>query len=79
VIVMGMRRQASAGEIRAAAICYDVRIRTASGSMADAIAVSLEHRDGEPVDVFVPYEKRRFGGPRFGELTANAGTRRVFS
>ena len=47
--------------------------------MADAIAVSLEHRDGEPVDVFVPYEKRRFGGPRFGELTANAGTRRVFS
>ena len=79
MIVEGMRRQAAADGIKAAGICYDVRIRGAGGSMTDAIAVSLEHRDGDPVDVFMPYEKRRVGGPRFGELSANAGTRRVFS
>ena len=43
----GLARQASAGEIRVAAVCADVRV-SASGSsgMTDAIRVAIEHEGG---------------------------------
>lgn len=78
LMVAGMRSRAAAREIRAAGICYDVRLRTDDGKPTDAIAVSLEHRAGDTVHVFMPYSKGRFTGLRFGDLTAGPGERRVF-
>lgn len=75
----GMRAQASAGQIRAAAICYDSRFTPEGGAKTDAIAVSLEHRDGDAVLVMQPYSKGRFTGLKFGQLVALAPERRVFS
>ena len=75
----GMRAQATAGQIRAAAICYDSRFTPEGGAKTDAIAVSLEHRDGDAVLVMLPYSKGRFTGLKFGQLVAVAPERRVFS
>ncbi len=75
----GMRAQASAGQIRAAAICYDSRFTPEGGAKTDAIAVSLEHREGDAVLVMQPYSKGRFTGFKFGQLVAVAPERRVFS
>jgi hypothetical protein len=73
-----MRARAEAGEIKAAGICYDVRIRGDDGKATDAIAVALEHRAGDAATVFMPYSKGRLAGLTFGELSAGRGERRVF-
>jgi len=55
--------------IRAAAICMDVRVqRPGADVMTDAIRVWMQHSAGDPIDVFMPYEKRRLRRPQFGEL-----------
>ena len=56
--------------IRAAAICMDVRVQLGSDAITDAIRVWMQHSAGEPLDVFMPYEKRRLRSPRFGDLQA---------
>lgn len=75
----GMRAQASAGAIKAAGICYDIKMRTENGQVADAIAMSLEHQQGDRVLVVMPYSKGRFSGWKFGDLASIApGEPRVF-
>jgi hypothetical protein len=60
-----LARSAASGEIRAAAICADVRITPPeSGDQTDAIRTSIEHADGDPVEVFMPYAKTRMRGSR---------------
>jgi len=67
------------GQIRAAAICYDSRFTPEGGEKTDAIAVSLEHRDGDAVLFMQPYSKARFTGFKFGQLVAmRPDERRVF-
>lgn len=78
LLVEEMRAQAVNGRIRAAAICYDVRVKHPGGKPTDAIAVSLEHRAGDTVLVLLHYTKGRFTGVKFGDLTASQGQRRVF-
>lgn len=80
LLASGMRAQATAGQIRASAICYDSRFTLEGGEKTDAIAVSLEHRDGDAALVMQPYSKGRFTGLMFGQLVAMApDQRRVFS
>jgi hypothetical protein len=78
LMVDGMRSQAASGDIRAAGVCYDVRVRSEDGTPTDAIAVALEHRAGDTVLVLMPYSKGRLTGVRFGDLTAAPGEHRVF-
>jgi hypothetical protein len=74
----GMRSQAASGEIRAAGVCYDVKVRSEGGKPADSIAVDLEHQAGDTVQILMPYSKPRFGSYRFGELSASSGERHIF-
>jgi hypothetical protein len=78
LLLAGMRAQAAAGQIRAAGLCYDVRIRDRDGNATDAIAVSLEHNAGDTVRVLMPYSKGRLRGFEFGDIAAERGERRVF-
>ena len=65
------RSQASEGKIRAAGICFGVRIvPPAQVDKADAIQVALEREDGDAVDIFVPYEQLLDGEFTYGELFA---------
>jgi hypothetical protein len=79
LLVGGMRAQATAGDIRAAALCYDSRFTPEGGQKTDAIAVSLEHREGDAVLVMQPYSKGRFTGFKFGQLVSVQPERRVFT
>jgi hypothetical protein len=72
LLVGGMRAQAEAGTIRAAAICYDIRFRPEGGEMSDAIALSLEHTAGDRALVVQPYSKGRFSAWKFAQLVAIA-------
>jgi hypothetical protein len=47
---------ASKGEHLATAIVYDVRVKSGTEKKSDAIAVALDHRDGDSVIVLFPYE-----------------------
>jgi hypothetical protein len=74
-----LARSAASGEIRAAGICADVRVTPpGSGDQTDAIRTSIEHAEGDPVEVFMPYAKKRMRGFEFGDLFAQAGTARIF-
>lgn len=71
----GLRERAAAGAIRASALCVDVRVqRPEDAEKSDAVQVAIEHLDADPVTVFLPYSKRRFGGIGYGELFAEPGT-----
>jgi len=61
--------------VRATAVVANVSIQTGG----DAIQVAMEHEDSIPVSVILPYSKRRFRNSLdFGELRAEAGTRRIW-
>ena len=72
-------QQAKTGQLRAAAICYDVRtIPPGQTEKCDAVCASLEHQSGEAVNVFVPYQKATDGGIRYMQLFATARTPQFF-
>jgi hypothetical protein len=75
----GLREQAAEGAIRASAIAADVTLTDPdSGETTDAVQVELDHADGDPVDIYVPYETEPVG-VKFGELVAAQGREPVFS
>jgi hypothetical protein len=77
-LVMGMRENASAGDIRASAVVADVRISSEGGPEQDAVSVQLEHRDESPVICFLPYFTNEEGELEFGEVLADRKEREVF-
>jgi hypothetical protein len=65
------RKEAAAGRVRAAAICYEVlTIPPGKDRKQDAICCSAEHCLGEAVDVFVPYALRVDGNFSYDEAFA---------
>jgi hypothetical protein len=73
------RLEARTGTIRACAVCWDALVpREAGGGMMDAIAIGLEHRDGEPTMVVRGYERSPSGGFRFESPVTAVGRRHVF-
>ena len=72
------RLEARAGTIRACAVCWDALVPRQEGGMMDAIAVGLEHRDGEPTIVVCAYERPLEGGVRFEQPVTAIGRPHVF-
>jgi hypothetical protein len=70
--------EASSGAIRAAGVCADVLI-TPPGAQTktDALRADLEHAAADPVQVFLPYRKKRLRGYEWGELFAQVGDRHL--
>ena len=74
MMTAGFQKSAKAGELRAAGICYDVRVaEPGSDEKTDAICVKIEHADGEALVAYVPYRKGRLGGMKYGKLFATKG------
>lgn len=73
-----LRAQAAHGSIRASGIAADVTLTDPdSGETTDAVQLELDHAEGDPVDIYVPYET--VGSEvRFGELVTAAGRQPVF-
>jgi hypothetical protein len=73
------RRDAVGGRIRAAGICYDVRVVVpGQARKSDAICVSVEHATGKSADVYVPYKKRLLRSISYGEVFSVERTRQFF-
>lgn len=73
------RLEARAGTIRACAVCWDALVpRQEGGGLIDAIAIGLEHRDGEPTIVLCGYEREATGDLRFEDPVTAIGRRHVF-
>jgi hypothetical protein len=71
IMLNEFRSRASEGKIRAAGICFGVRIvPLGQVEKANAIQVALEREDGDAVDIFVPYEQLSDGEFTSGELFA---------
>jgi hypothetical protein len=73
------RLEARAGTIRACAVCWDALVpREEGGGLMDAIAIGLEHRDGDPTIVLCGYEREPWGDLRFEDPITSSGRRHVF-
>jgi hypothetical protein len=73
------RLEARAGTIRACAVCWDALVpREEGGGLMDAIAIGLEHRDGDPTIVLCGYEREPSGDLRFEDPITASGRRHVF-
>lgn len=74
----GLRDQVKEGQARSTAVCSIVVARLESGEPADAICVNLEQQAGDPLDIFLPFEKSD-DGYTYGELVAGHGQSVVFA
>jgi hypothetical protein len=72
------RLQARAGTIKACAVCWDAVVPREQGGVTDAIAIGLEHRDGDPTVVLCTYERELTGDLHFDEPVTAKGRRHVF-
>jgi hypothetical protein len=73
------RSQASEGKIRAAGICFDIRVvPPGQVDKTDAIQLALEREGGDAVGVFVPYAQLPDGAFTYGELFACERTPTLF-
>jgi hypothetical protein len=79
ILKQGFRSTIATTELRAAGLCFDVRVTPPNAERpTDAIQASLQRASGEAVDVFLPYHKGLFGKLKYGALFAGPGTLYVF-
>jgi hypothetical protein len=79
IMTDAFRRQAAEGKIRAAGICFDVRVvPPGQVDKTDAIELSLERAGGDAVEVFVPYVLLPDGEVTYGEMFASTRTPTMF-
>jgi hypothetical protein len=78
-LYQGLRDQALRGEIRGGAVCTNVSMRLdGNDEETDAVRVSLDHAEHEPLDVFQPYAIERGGDVVYGVIVAVVTDPRVF-
>jgi hypothetical protein len=75
-----LKNLARNGEALATALCFDGLVSSEGDEKRkkDAIAVALEHSNGESAVVYLPYSKKFFGGYSYAPLIAIAGERKYF-
>lgn len=79
LLTEAFRRDAAAGTIRTAALCYDGRtVPPGKSKKTDAICIRMENREDRSSTVFLPYRKGWFGRISYGELFAAARERQFF-
>ncbi len=78
LMTANFRSEASEGQIRAAGVCFDVRIVPPEQvDQTDAIQLALE-RENEALDVFIPYAQLPDGEFTYGEMFASQRTATFF-
>lgn len=70
---------ASKGEFRATGICSEVQVSISDkGDKSDAVRISLEHLDGQALNVFLPYKLMSSGEIVYGQVFAKVADPVVF-
>lgn len=79
LLIAGLRKQAAAGEIDAAAVYQDVRVRQTGGPQdLDAIHVVLEDARGLALQAFQVYRKDAAEGYAFEQVVIQPATPSIF-
>jgi hypothetical protein len=79
-LIAAFRDHAQDDAVRAIGICTDAHIAMPDGIReSDAISVQLEHRNGDAIMIFVPYDKPLMGAVRYEPVFAAEGTRVIFT
>ena len=79
MLYAALRQKAAEQAIRACAVAVDVRVvPPGATNRTDAILVTIEHAEAEPVDVILPYTKRR-RRIEYGEQYSEPGVRKFFA
>ena len=79
LLLAGFKKQAAAGEIRAAVVCYDGRaFSPQTGEKQDAICAEIGHPTEGCASVFLSYRKRWFGKVTYGQVFGAHRQPRVF-
>ena len=74
-----LRTRAKEGGMRAAGIAVDIRYAaTPNEPKTDAIQIFLEHREGNVVNLLLPYWKMGPGDVRYGRLMAIRAEAKIF-
>lgn len=78
LLVTAARNEAREERIRAFGICFDATVNLpGTAQRTDAIVCRLEHRDGDPLEIVLPYAMKD-GWLECGKLHAGPGRPRVF-
>jgi hypothetical protein len=78
LLVTAAKNEARDERIRAFGICFDATVNLpGSKERTDAIVCRLEHRDGDPLEIVLPYTMQD-GWLECGEMHAGPGRARVF-
>ena len=78
-ILESIRADAESGKFRAAGLCADVHlVNEEDETRTDAVRVYMERRDGEAMDVFLPYEAGPDGEFVKGQIFAVEAEARLF-
>jgi hypothetical protein len=78
-IIETIRSDAEEGRFRTAGLCADVHVvREEEDEHTDAIRIYLERRDGEAMDVFLPYSSGEDGEIVSGQIFAVEAEARLF-
>ena len=80
MLYAALRQKAAEQAIRACAVAVDVRVVPPGETRkSNAILVTIEHAEADPVDVVLPYSKPRFRRTiEYGEQFAEPGERKIF-
>jgi hypothetical protein len=74
----GLREMALRGEIDGSAVVCNVSVKCPGNTVkSDAVQISLEHKNGYSVEIFVPYEVLP-GQVTYGKMFAQPGNHRIF-
>lgn len=74
-----LRERAVRREIRACGVCADMRVtKPQTGEVTEAIGAFIEHVEDQPVEVYLPYSRKRLRGYSFRESWESPGEPRVF-
>ena len=68
MVVGALRMQAKSGSIRAAGLLLDVTLQPPGKPQSDGIRIIAEHKDGQAIDLYVPYQKDTSGKFEYGEM-----------
>jgi hypothetical protein len=80
MLYTALRQKADEQAIRACAVAVLVQVVPPGETRkTDAILVTIEHADADPVDVVLPYDKPRFRRSiEYGEQFTEPGARKIF-
>jgi hypothetical protein len=79
LMARAFRSQAAEGKVRATGMCMDVKtVPPGESQKVDAIRIHLEHREGQAVEVVVPYGKGWFGSIKYREPYMLPGECEIF-